>query len=135
MLWSLVSRIGFSAFHAITVSLNNDRLPVMHQPFDQGRGQGVVHIEELAPFPEGTIRGDHDRSNFMTGGDNMEQQVGTTLVDGQIAQLIKEEKTVKHETFNACALIYRFRGNKTKNKTEFLMRFQTKRKNQDKNQD
>ncbi len=91
----------FFVFHAITVSLNNDRLPVMHQPVDQGRGQGVVHIEELAPFPEGSIRGDHDRSNFMTGGDNMEQQIGSTLVDGQIAQLIKEEKTVKHETFNA----------------------------------
>jgi hypothetical protein len=25
--------------------LNNDPLPVMHQPVDQGRGQGVVHIE------------------------------------------------------------------------------------------
>ena len=39
------------------------------------------------------IRGDHDRSNFITGGDNLEQQIGTTLVDGQIAQLIEEEKT------------------------------------------
>jgi hypothetical protein len=104
----------------------------MHQPVDQGRGQGVVHIEEFAPFPEGTIRVDHDRSNLITGGDNLEQQIGTMLVDGQIAQLIEAEKTVKHETFNACALIYRLRGNKTKNNTEFLMQFRTKRKNQDK---
>jgi hypothetical protein len=43
--------------------------------------------------------------------------------------------TVKHETFNACALIYRFRVNKTKNKTEFLMRFETKRNRRDKKQD
>ena len=108
---------------------------MMHQPVDQGCGEGVVHIEELAPFPDGTIRGDNDRSHFITGGDKLEQQIGTTLVDGQIAQLIEEEKSVKHETFNADTLIYRFRANKRKNKTEFLMHFQTKRTNQDKNQD
>jgi hypothetical protein len=107
----------------------------MHQPVDHGRGQGVVHVEEFAPFPEGTIRGDHDRSNSTAGGDNLEQQIGTTLIDGQIAQLIEEEKTVKHETFNASALIYRSSGNKTNNKTEFPMHVETRRKNQDKNQD
>ena len=58
----------------------------MHQPVDQGRGQGVVHVKDFAPFPEGSIRGDHDRSNFITGGDNLEQQIGPMLVDGQIAQ-------------------------------------------------
>ncbi len=71
--------------------MNNDPLPVMHQPVDQGRGQGVVHVKDFAPFPEGSIRGDHDRFNFITGGDNLEQQIGTMLVDGQIAQLIEEE--------------------------------------------
>jgi hypothetical protein len=63
----------------------------MHQPVDQGRCQGVVHVKEFAPFPEGSIRGGHDRSNFITGGDNLEQQTGPALVDGQIAQLIEEE--------------------------------------------
>jgi hypothetical protein len=37
------------------------------------------------------IRGDHDRSNFITSGDNLEQQIGPALVAGQIAQLIEEE--------------------------------------------
>src|SRR6516164_3249008 len=92
-LWSLVGRLGIFVFHAIAVSLNHDRLPVMHQPVDQGCCQGVVHIKEGAPFPEGSIRSDHDRSHFVTGGDNLEQQIGATLVDGQIAQLIEEEKT------------------------------------------
>ena len=62
----------------------------MHQPVDQGRGQGVVHVKEFAPFPEGSIRGDHDRSHFITGGDNLEQQIGPMLVDGRIAQLIEK---------------------------------------------
>jgi hypothetical protein len=65
----------------------------MHQPVDQGRCQGVVHIKEGAPIPEGSMRGDHDRSDFITGGDNLEQQIGPALVDGQIAQLIEKENT------------------------------------------
>ncbi len=89
---SLVGRIGIFVSHTITVSFNNDPLPVMHQPVDQGRGQGVVHVKDFAPVPEGSIRGDHDRSNFITGGDNLEQQIGPMLVDGQIAQLIEERE-------------------------------------------
>jgi hypothetical protein len=71
----------------------------MHQPIDQGRCQCVVHIEQGAPFPEGSIRGDHDRSGFITGSDHLEQQIGPALVDGQIAQLIEEEKTGTDVTF------------------------------------
>jgi hypothetical protein len=106
--------MGF-VYHAIIISLNNDLLPVMHQPVDQGSGQGVVHVKEFVPFPEGPIRGDHDRSEFITGDDKLEQQIGTTLVDGQIAQLIEEERTGKREAFETCTPIYRFTGNKTKN--------------------
>ena len=94
----------------------------MHQPVDQGRCQGVVYVGEIVPFPEGTIRGDHDRSNFITGGDNLKQQIGATFVDGKIAQLIEEETTGEHETFDACVLMYRFTGNKTKNETNFHQR-------------
>ncbi len=71
--------------------MNNDAHPVINQPVDQGRGQGVVHIKEFAPFPEGSVRGNHDRSKLITDGDNLEQQIGATLVDGQIAQLIEDE--------------------------------------------
>jgi hypothetical protein len=54
---SRAGRIGVFASHPIAVSLDDDRLPVMHQPVDQGRGQGVVHVKEGAPFPERSIRG------------------------------------------------------------------------------
>src|ERR1700681_3566340 len=59
--------VGRFVFHAIAVSFDKQCLPVMHQPVDQGRGQGVVHVEQGAPFPEGSIRGQHDRSGFITG--------------------------------------------------------------------
>jgi hypothetical protein len=106
-------------FHAVNISLNNNPFSVIHQPVDQGRGQGVVHVEEFAPVPEGSVRGDHDRSGFITGGDNPEQQIGSTLVDGQKVQLIEEEMTGTHETFSARVLIYRSTLNKTKNETDF----------------
>ena len=83
---------GGLVFHAIAVSSNDDRLPVMHQPVDHGGGQGVVHVEDRAPVPEGSVGGDHDRAAFIPGGDDLEQQVRTAFVDGQIAQLIEEEK-------------------------------------------
>ena len=53
---SRTGRIRIFVFHPIARSLNEKRLPMMHQPVDQGRGQGVVHIEQDAPFPEGSIR-------------------------------------------------------------------------------
>jgi len=85
-----IGRVVF-VFHAIAVSFDNECLPVMHQPVDQGCGQCVVHIKQGAPFPEGSIRGQDDRSGFITGSNHLEQQVGPALVDRQIAQLIKEE--------------------------------------------
>jgi len=74
--------VGAFVFHAVTFSLNDDRLPVMHQPIDHGGGQGVVHIEDRAPIPEGSVRGDHDGAGFIPGGDDLEQQVRTAFVDG-----------------------------------------------------
>jgi hypothetical protein len=88
---SHAGRFGIFISHPIARSLNDDRLPVMHQPVDQGRCQGVVHIKQGAPFPEGSTRDRHDRSGFITGSDHLEQQIGPALVDGQMAQLIEEE--------------------------------------------
>ena len=83
-------RVGTFISHHIARSLDDDRLPAMHQPVDQGRCQGVVHAEQVAPFPEGSIREEHDRSGCITGSDYLEQQIGP-LVDRQIAQLIEKE--------------------------------------------
>jgi hypothetical protein len=62
--------------------LNYDRLPVVHQPVDHGGGQGVVHVKDRAPIPEGSVGRDDDRATFIPGGDDLEQQVCTAIVDG-----------------------------------------------------
>ena len=127
--WSRVGRVGFFFSHGMAAFLNDDPLPEMHQPVDQGRCHDVVHSQEGAPFPEGSIRREHDRSEFITGGDNLEQQIGSALVDGQTGQLIEKEKTGTVETLDACVPMYRFTGNKTKNETDFFVRLRRKRKN------
>ena len=43
--------LGALVFHAIAVSSNDDRLPVMHQPIDHGGGQGVVHVKDRVGSP------------------------------------------------------------------------------------
>jgi len=50
--WGL---LGGLVFHAIGVSSNDDRLPVMHQPVDHGGGQGVVDVEDRAPVAQGPV--------------------------------------------------------------------------------
>ena len=62
----------------------------MHQPVDQGHGQGVVHVEGLRHSRKGRFVVITIDPKFITGGDNLEQRIGTTLVDGQIAQLVEE---------------------------------------------
>src|SRR3990167_7222424 len=53
----------------------------------------VLSTSKIAwAVPEGPVGGDHDRAAFVPGGHNLEQQVCAAFVDGQIAQLIEEEK-------------------------------------------
>jgi hypothetical protein len=54
--------------HPIAISFDDQCLPVMPQPVDQGRGQGVVDSKQGAPFPEDALRGQHDRAGFLSGG-------------------------------------------------------------------
>lgn len=43
----------------------------MHQPIDDCCGQGIVGVEDLAPFAED-----------LTGRDDLEHQISSPLVDG-----------------------------------------------------
>ena len=42
---------GSLSFIRIAVSFNDNRLPVMHQSIDQGRGQRVVRVTQGGPIP------------------------------------------------------------------------------------
>ena len=55
-------------------------------------GDGIVDIEDLAPFAKDTIGRDHDRAALITGCHHLEHQVGSPLVDRQIAQLVEQQQ-------------------------------------------
>lgn len=82
--------------HAPTVSLDYERLPV-HQPIDQGRGDGVVHVAGGTRFLEGSMRGKHDRAGVVAESNYLRQPVELAIVDGQIAQLIRGAICKKNE--------------------------------------
>jgi hypothetical protein len=63
---------------------------MVHQSIDHGSGQGVVNVKDATPVSEGTICGDYNRSEFVSGRDDLKQQVSTAFVNGQIAQFVEQ---------------------------------------------
>ena len=65
----------------------------MVQEAVEDRGcQGAVAVEDGGPFLVGFIGGDEQGSFFVACADDLEQQVGTCFVDGQVADLVEHEK-------------------------------------------
>jgi len=64
---SCAGRIGIFASHPIAVSLNDDRLPVMHQPVDQGPWPGCCPCRTGCPIP-GTVDSSRARSSRFHNG-------------------------------------------------------------------
>src|SRR5271157_1767359 len=78
--------------HAVTRALQDDRLGVMEQTVQDGGGNGAVVVEDAGPLFEWFISGQHDGATFVTLTDDLEEEVGTALVDGKIAKLIQCQK-------------------------------------------
>src|SRR4051795_9545262 len=68
-----------------------DDLGVVDEAVDH-RGGGDVVAEDLAPAAEGHVRGDHHRALFVTGGDQLEEQVGRGGVEGDVADLVDDQQ-------------------------------------------
>jgi hypothetical protein len=52
----------------------------------------IVLIEkDSRPLLEGFVGGEHDRAALLALADNLEKEVGAALIDGKIADLVKEE--------------------------------------------
>jgi len=64
----------------------------MQQPIQDGRGQGAVMVEDRGPLLEGTVRGDNNRPLFIAQTDDLEEQIGSGLVNRKVAQLVEDEQ-------------------------------------------
>lgn len=79
-------------FHAEAGAFDNDRLGVVEEAVQDGRGDGTVVVEDAGPLFERFIGGHHDGAAFIALANDLEQQVGAVLVDGQVADLVQDQE-------------------------------------------
>ena len=95
----MVARIGEATelrvvvlAHAIAWPLDHDRVGVMQQAIEQGRGERAVVVEDFGPQLERAIGRDDRRTTLVALADHLEERVGAELVDGQIAEFVDDEQ-------------------------------------------
>jgi hypothetical protein len=97
--WSGFWSIGpgrFSAFdavfHAVAGAFEHDGVAVVEQAVEHGGGDGGVAVEDAGPLLEGFVGGQDDGAALVAGADDLEEQVGSALVDGQVADFVEDEQ-------------------------------------------
>lgn len=101
---------GFFYFsHSVAGALDDDGFAVMQQSIQDGGCEGAVVVEDTGPVFEGFVGGQQDGSAFVAGTDDLEEQVGSCFVDGQVADLIEDEQMragiASHGGFEASLLL------------------------------
>jgi hypothetical protein len=72
-----------------TLDLDDDR--VVQQPIQQRGGDHGI-AEDLTPFRKAAVRGQDHGALFVSGVDQLEEQVGAAAGDGQIPDLVDDEQ-------------------------------------------
>ena len=65
---------------------------MVQEAVEDGGGQGGVVVEERGPLFEGFVGGQDDGAAFVAGADDLEEQVGALLVDGQVADFVEDQQ-------------------------------------------
>ncbi len=85
--WFLGVFEGFDfVFHAVTGAFDEDGLGIVEEAVEQGT------VEEFRPVFEGFVGGEDEGALFVAGADDLKEQIGTALVDGEIAHFIEDEE-------------------------------------------
>ena len=84
---ALVLGLGL-VLHPEAGTLNDDGFGMMQQSIQDGRGNGAVIVEDAGPLFERFVGRQDDGTTLVTLADDLEEQVGAVLIDGQIANLV-----------------------------------------------
>jgi len=76
-------------FHAEAFAFDDHGVGVMQQSVQNGGRQRAVIIEDLGPLLEGAVRGDNDCPLLIAQRDDLEEQIGARLVDGEVAEFVE----------------------------------------------
>ena len=93
--------------HSEAAALEGDGFGVVQESVEDGGGQGGVAIEDLRPVLEDAVGGDRDGATLVAMADDLEQQVGAGLVDGQISEFVEDQESWPEE---ACEVAFELSG-------------------------
>jgi len=65
---------------------------VVKEAIEDGGGDGAITVKDGRPLFEGFVGGDNNRTAFVALADNLEEQVGSAQIDGQVSDLIQNEQ-------------------------------------------
>ncbi len=66
---------------------------MMEQPIQERRREGTVVVEDFRPMLVGTVAGDDQGATLIAFADDLEEQIGTVLVDGKVAKFVDHEQS------------------------------------------
>ena len=64
---------------------------MVEETIEHGGGDSTIAVEDGSPLFEGFVGGKDDRTAFVALADDLEEQVGSALVDGKLADLVEEQ--------------------------------------------
>jgi hypothetical protein len=86
------SSLWFNAIlHAVTFPLDNDSFGMVKHAIQDCRGERAVVIEDGRPMLENLVGGEHDGAALVTLADDLEEQIGAMLVNGDVAKFVNDQ--------------------------------------------
>jgi hypothetical protein len=89
-------------FHAVGVAAGDHDVAVVQEPVEQADGGGVLG-QEPAPGLEGPVGSDAERSSFVGGGGEPEQQLGSGVIEWGEAQLVTDDQVTAEQSLDDAA--------------------------------
>jgi len=80
-------------FHAITTAFDDDGDSMVKEAIQEGRRQNAVVVEDGGPLLKRLVGGQNNGSAFITGADDLKEQIGPLFVDRQVPDLIEDKQT------------------------------------------
>ena len=71
----------------------------MKKSIEDGGGNGAIAVEDRGPLFEGFIRGNNDGTAFVSLADDLEKQVGSALIYGQVPNLVQNKQSRREIAF------------------------------------
>ena len=84
-------QVSSAVFHTEACAFDKDDFGVVEKAVEDGGGNGAVAVEDGGPLLEGFVGGEHDGAALVALADDLEEEVGAALIDGKVADLIKDE--------------------------------------------